>query len=395
MIRRLALAALAAGLLAAAAPVAGAALPGAGLLTPFAGVPGNIATPDLTGSGLPDLVVPLFGSDLLAVRLNEGNGSFGPVRRYPVGLKPSFIAVGDFNRDGKLDLAVSNAGSGDVSVLLNKGNGTFEPAHNHSVSAPSGGESTGTFSLEAVDLTGDGILDLVTANSVSNDVSVLIGNGDGTFQAAHTDPIGSGAGQGVLPFALSVLPLGAGHPDALVVGGLHSITVMGGDGAGGFDPLASYPVGLDIACTKVADLNNDGTEDVVASGTGTLNAQVFLGNGDGTLTPGQNLSSGGIGPQCLSIARLSPNGKLDLAIVNSSSKFGTGDLAVLDGDGQGHFDLAAEYPVGIAPWASSVDDFDHDGRVDVAVANTGPTASVTILYGNGQGGFPRTATYGM
>jgi hypothetical protein len=222
-----------------------------------------------------------------------------------------------------------------------------------------------------------------------------MGNGDGTFQTAHTYSIGTGAGQGVLPFALSVLPLGAGHPDDLVVGGLHSVTVMAGDGHGAFHPLASYEVGLDIACTKVADLNNDGKEDFVATGTATLNAQVFLGNGDGTFTRGQNLLSGGIGPQCLSIARLSGDGNLDLAIVNSSSTFGTGDLAVFDGNGHGHFDLAAEYPVGIAPWASSVGDFNHNGGVDVAVANTGPTASVTILYGNGQGGFPREATYGM
>jgi hypothetical protein len=397
--RRLPLAALVAGLLAAtataAAPSAQAALPGANPLAPVIGVPGNIATPDLTGQGLPDLVVPEFGADLLAVRLNEGNGSFGPVQRYPVGLKPSFIAVGDFNRDGKLDLAVSNAGSGDVSVLLNKGDGTFLPARNYSVSSPSGGLSTGTFSLEAVELTGKGILDLVTANSVSNDVSVLIGNGDGTFQPAHTYSIGTGAGQGMLPFALSVLPLGGGRPDDLVVGGLHGVTLMAGDGHGAFHPLASYPVGLDIACTRVADLNGDGKDDLVATGTGTFNAQVFLGNGDGTFTPGEDLFSGGFGPQCFSIARLSAGGNLDLAIVNSSSAFGTGDLAVLDGDGRGQFDLAAEYPVGIAPWASSVADFNHNGGVDVAVANTGPTASVTILYGNGQGGFARKATYGM
>jgi hypothetical protein len=185
-------------------------------------------------------------------------------------------------------------------------------------------------------------------------------------------------------------------PDDLVVGGLHSVTVMAGDGTGAFHPLASYPVGFDIACTQVADLNNDGKNDLVATGTATFNAQVFLGNGDGTFTAGENLNSGGYGPQCFSIDRLSSDGNLDLAIVNSSSPFVTGDLAVFDGDGHGNFDLAAQYPVGTLPWASSVADFNHDGGTDnIAVANTGPPASVSILYGDGQGGFTRGATYGM
>src|SRR5258708_7341131 len=113
------------------ATVARAAAPGADLISPAAGVPGNIATPDLIGRGLPDLVVPETGTDLLAVRLNDSHGSFGPVTRYPVGLKPSFIAVGDFDRDGHLDLAVSNAGSGDVSVRVGRREWRIASLPNH------------------------------------------------------------------------------------------------------------------------------------------------------------------------------------------------------------------------------------------------------------------------
>jgi hypothetical protein len=378
--------------------VARAAPPGAELISPAAGVPGNIATPDLTGRGLPDLVVPLFGTDLLAVRLNDGHGSFGPVRRYTVGLKPSFIAVGDFDRDGHLDLAVSNAGSGDVSVLLGRGDGTFAPARSYSISGASPGlrgTSNGTFSLEAADLTGNGILDLVTANSASNDVSVLVGNGDGTFQPARTYPIAARGGVGILPFALSVGRFGPGRAPDLVVGGAHTVTVMKNDGHGGFGSVGHYFVGFDIACTKVADLRGDGRLDIVATGTGTLNAEVLLGNGDGTFAPGQNLSSGGFGPQCISIDRLRRNGNLDLAVVNSGSPSGGGALAVFDGDGAGHFALAATYPVGTLPWASSVADFDRDGTPDIAVADTGVPASVSILHGNADGTFRPHVVYPM
>jgi hypothetical protein len=380
------------------ATVARAAAPGADLLSPVAGVPGNIATPDLTRRGLPDLVVPEFGTDLLAVRLNDGHGSFGPVTRYPVGRKPSFIAAGDFDRDGHLDLAVSNAGSGDVSVLLGRGDGTFAPARNHSISAASRGPhgtSNGTFSLEAADLTGTGILDLVTANSASNDVSVLMGNGDGTFQPARTYPIAAGAGVGILPFAMSVGRFGDARAPDLVVGGGHSVTIMRNDGRGAFRSVGHYLVGFDIACTKVADLRGDGRLDIIATGTGTLNAKVFLGNGDGTFAPGQNLSSGGFGPQCISIDRLRRNGNLDLAVVNSGSPSGSGDLALFDGDGAGHFALAAAYPVGVLPWASSVADFTRDGTPDIAVADTGVPASVSILFGNADGTFQPQVVYPM
>jgi hypothetical protein len=397
--RRPALALLLA-LLACATWAAGAraALPGADLLTPLLGVPGNIATPDLNGDGLPDLVVPDFGSDLLSVRINQGHGRFGPVRRYAVGLKPSFIAVGDFNRDGHPDLAVSNAASASVSVLLGNGDGSFQPPRTYSISQPGGGLlglSIGTFSVEAADVTGDGILDLVTANSITNDVSVLAGNGNGTFKAAKTYPIGSHVGDGLLPFALSVGEFDSDHAPDLVVGGLDSVTIMQNNGSGAFHSTHNYFVGLDIACTKVADLNGDGKPDIVATGTGTLNAQVLLGNGDGSFTRGQSLSSGGIGPQCLSIGRLSAGGPLDLAIVNSSSLIGAGDVALFDGDGHGHFKLAAVRPLGLAPWASSIGDFNGDGRQDIAVANTAFPASVSILYDNGHGTLKPAMTYPM
>ena len=380
------------------ATVARAAAPGAELVSPAAGVPGNVATPDLTGRGLPDLVVPEFGTDLLAVRLNDGHGSFGPVKRYPVGVKPSFIAVGDFDRDGHLDLAVSNAGSGDVSVLLGRGDGTFAPARNYSISGASPGlpgTSNGTFSLEAADLTGNGILDLVTANSASNDVSVLTGNGDGTFQPATTYPIAARAGEGILPFAMSVGRFGDARAPDLVVGGAHSVTIMRNDGHGAFRSVGHYFVGFDIACTKVADLRGDGRLDIVATGTGTLNAEVLLGNGDGTFTPGQNLSSGGFGPQCISIDHLRRNRNLDLAVVNSGSPTGSGDVAVFEGNGAGHFVLAATYPVGILPWASSIADFNRDGTPDIAVADTGVPASVSILFGNADGTFQPHVVYPM
>jgi len=371
-------------------------------LSPLAGLPGNMHATDLNGDGKPDILVPETATGWLAVRLNNGDGSFGPVKRYKVGLLPSFITEGDFNHDGKVDIAVSNAGSGDVSVLLGRGDGTFSAAVNYPVSGtaaasglPALGE--GTFSLVTGDFNGDGKEDLATTNSVTNNISVLLGKGDGTFSPARTYPIAGAHSIGIIPFALASGDFNRdGKPD-LVSGGALSVTILLGNGNGGFNAAASYFVGFDIACVNVADVNGDGIPDIVASGTGTLNLKVLLGNGDGTFKPGESLSSLGIAPQCFSLADLNGDHKVDIAVVNSSSLYGVGDLAILLGKGDGTFvDTArnATYPLAFIPWATAVADFNGDGIPDIAVANGFP-AVVSILFGKGDGTFRPPVDYSM
>jgi hypothetical protein len=370
-------------------------------VTPLCGVPGNMNAPDLNGDGRPDLAVPLFGSDVLSVRINDGRGRFGPLRRYKVGIKPSFITRGDLDRDGDVDLAISNAATADVSVLLGNGDGTLQPARAYPISAGGshglGGHSNGTFSLEAADVTGDGILDIVTNNSVSNDLSVLPGRGDGTFGAASVFPIAGPSSVGIIPFALSVGDLdGDGDLDALN-GGVSSVTVMLNDGHGAFTATSSNVVGLDIACTKLGDLDEDGITDAFATGTGTMNVLILIGRGDGSFASERSIFSRGFGPQCGSIEDFDRDGHLDLAIVNSSSHHARGVVAVLRGRGEGRLGgsmVRTTYPTRFAPWATDTADFDHDGKVDLAVANSFPP-SVTVLLGRGTGRFTRSTSYGM
>jgi hypothetical protein len=229
---------------------------------------------------------------------------------------------------------------------------------------------------------------------LSNNVSVLLGRGDGTFLPARTYAIAGPHSLGLVPFALSAGDRnGDGYPD-LVTGGVSSVTVMTNNGSGRFTATQSYPVGLDVACTQLGDFNGDGHPDIVATGTGTLNAQILLGNGNGTFRLGQRLSSGGIGPQCASAADFTGNGKLDLAIVNSSSSQGVGDVAIFLGRGNGTFSVGQRIPVGIAPWATAVADFNGDHIPDLVVANTFP-ASFSLLLGRGNGTFVDAGTFGM
>ena len=111
---------------------------------------------------------------------------------YPAGSLPRSVVSGHFNGDANLDLAVVNFGSSDVSVLLGNGDGTFQPAVNYPV-------GDNPRSATAGDFDGDGKMDLATANSGSNNVSILLGNGDGTFQSAanfgaDSNPFGIAAG---------------------------------------------------------------------------------------------------------------------------------------------------------------------------------------------------------
>jgi hypothetical protein len=290
--------------------------------------PWNAAVADFSGDHVQDLAVAT-DANTVSVLLGNGDGTFAAKTDFGTGALPT-VAVGDLNGDGAQDLATANWGANTVSVLLGNGDGTFQPKIDFATgSSPE--------ELAVGDFNNDGKADLVTANSSANStrfssVSVLLGNGDGTFQAKTDYQIG--------------------------------------------DNQSTYSV-------AVGDFNNDGKADLATANSGTSTASVLLGNGDGTFKPKTD-SSTGFAPMEVAVGDFNGDGKADLATANDS--FPSGTVSVLLGNGNGTFAAKTDFAAGVGPNWVAVGDFDGNGKVDLVTANQYDNTA-SVLLGNGNGTF--------
>jgi hypothetical protein len=215
------------------------------------------------------------------VLLGQGDGTFLPAQSFPAGTGPRSVAVGDFNGDGKLDLAVADYGyygnGQTVSVLLGNGDGTFQAAQ----SFPAG---TAPNSVAVGDFNGDGKPDLAVANLYSGTVSVLLGNGDGTFLPAVTDAAG------VHPSSVAVGDFNGDGILDLAVAGYGGVRVLLGNGNGTFQTtnFSYVPGSVSVA---VGRFNGDGFPDLAAANAASNNVSILLN--DATWPRGPGRASGG------------------------------------------------------------------------------------------------------
>ena len=302
-------------------------------------------------------------------RLLDGVSFAAPIFS-PAGAGPFSVAAADLNGDGRADLVTANWASHDVSVLLGNGDGTFAAQNTFAF-----GDQL--WSVAAADFNGDGRIDLVTGNSYNPAVSVLLGNGDGTFTARSTFAAGENPG----PVSTADFN-GDGRID-LVAGNVLSgtVSVLLGKGDGTFAAPATFAVGGYPASVAAADVNGDGTTDLVTANTWGDTVSVLLGNGDGTFAA-QATFAVGDGPDSVAAADFNGDGHLDLVTANYSSA----GVSVLLGNGDGTFAAQATFAVGDGHYSVAAADLTGDGRMDLVTVNAW-SGNVSVLLGNGDGTF--------
>jgi Flp pilus assembly secretin CpaC len=290
-----------------------------------------IASAVLTTSGFHDLLVTDPVANTVEVLLSNGDDTFKQATGSPiaVGQQPSAILTGDFNADGNQDFVVTNFTDNTFSLFLGNGDGTFKQATGSPFALPSA--VAGPIALTAADFNSDGHLDLAIVNQTTNDVSILLGNGNATF----TQATGS---QGASPLAVGQRPV------AIATG----------------------------------DLNNDSHPDLVVANQTDNTVSVLLGNGDGTFTQATNSPlTTGQGPTAVTVADFNADGNQDIAVTDPQ----TDSVSVFLGLGQGLFAPAFELPVGTSPRAILSAALSGASLPDVAITDdpSGTTGQVTVI----------------
>ena len=337
-----------------------------------------ITTADFNNDGKADVAVVGFtntqGDGAAAILLGNGAGGFSAPTSFAVGQAPSSIVTADFNNDGKSDLAVGIQSPDIVNVVFGDGQGGFSG----SITLNSGGTPR---ALAAADFNGDGRVDLAAGNSGSNNVSVFLNNGAGNFNGATNYTVGPD------PSAVVAGDLNGDHKLDLVVanhtavGIAGSVSVLLGDGAGGFGTATSYAVGLGPRAVVIADFDRDGRADIAVANEYSHNVSVLLGDGAGHFTTGIGYIAG-TSPSSLAADDFNRDGRIDIAALDASKQ----GVVLLAGKGDGRFSTPATYNAGQAPMSVATGDFNGDGKLDAAVANFSFNPStVSVLLGDGRG----------
>jgi hypothetical protein len=352
--------------------------------------PVSVAVGDFNQDGKPDLAVANRNNDTVSILLGNGKGTFLRVVNHPAGPSPNAVVVGDFNGDGRLDLAVANEGPNTISILLGNGDGTFKPPASYAAIVDSGFLAVGDFN-------GDGKPDLIVGGSNSNAVSVLLGNGDGSFQSPVVTTVGISN-----PFPIAVGDFnGDGRLDfAEVAFNTQSVSILLGNGDGSFQPPVTYALEGYVQSLVAADFNGDGKPDLAVAtccypDTGTV--WILLGNGDGSFQ--KPIGSTVYGVSNLVIGDFNGDGKPDLAAATAFSlldggPYGFGFVSILLGNGKGGFRETVTRNVGGTPASMAVGDFNGDGRPDVAAVISASNDVSILLNPFGQAAQYPTGTSG-
>jgi hypothetical protein len=355
----------------------------------------SVYSGDFNGDGIPDLAEIAF--DTVYISLGVGDGTFVSTTSYlTTGVVASYVTGGDFNGDGKPDLAISSfncptvpCNPGVVTIFLGNGDGTFQPPLTFETAQE-------PYFIAAADFNGDGKLDIVTGNLCTNcgngpskAISLLLGNGDGTFKL----PINTELENGAPVYQVAIGDFNEDGKLDLAAADYYcarpictgAMSVLLGNGDGTFQPSTDLVTYGGISSVTVADLNGDGHLDIAVPESkiyGQGGAGIFLGVGDGTFQPRADFIGKETSPFFMTVGDFNNDNKLDLAITNWGGLTAlSSSVSLLLGNGDGTFRPGIEYPNGAAAQSLIVADFNRDGKLDLASSNYND-ADVSVLIGS-------------
>ena len=356
---------------------------------------------DVNGDLQTDLIAADATSGQVSVLVNNsGNGTFGPSGSFAAGANASSVAAGNFNEDfdpnnlsnDMVDLVVGHSTGNTLSLLLGDGNGHFAAPTSISVGNDPQFVMVGHFN----DINPNFHDDLAVANGGDNDIMLLYGNGDGTFQTpvilpTGTDPVFIATGEFNAPVAN---PPPQGPDFAIANRGSDTVTIYQGDGAGNFTrrPDILLPAGSEPDAIATGNFNSDQTTDLAIANFGTNTISLEFGNGDGTFTPGPVLNTVGLHPTSIIAQDVDGNGRADLIVTDEGDAGSNidGDVeiflanpdntSVVLPDGTFQPPIVLSLPSGAHPTSVGTADFNLDGNPDLAVTDPSTNNVYVLLH---------------
>jgi hypothetical protein len=345
-------------------------------IPPVPGVASQIfAIADFQNSGTPSAV---YTPNTSAPQIDFGSVFPGSSRvilaNYVASSAVAAVAAGDFNNDGNYDFVA--VVSGGVQIFLGNGAGAFKSVATYNTAAAG--------SVTVADLNQDGKLDLVVCGFGSSAVTVLLGNGNGTFQATAATPM---AGQN--PSSVIAADFNRDQKLDLAVANLDgTVSIFLGDGNGSFQPAMSFRAGVYCTFLAAGDFNGDGILDLAVN-VDQDRVAILLGNGNGTFGAPAFYSGGSFSPLSLVLTDFNNDGNLDIVVGSGTPDYigpNQGNMGVLLGNGDGTFQGTQMLPTGTRSVGLAITDLNADGNPDVVVANQN-SGNLSVFLGQGNGKF--------